>query len=66
MITRLIATAALTVSLSMAPGFARTSAELLPPDSTTAIRQELGLKLEKTKAPAEVLVVEHVEKPNAN
>ena len=37
-----------------------------PPDLYTAIQQQLGLKLESTKAPAEVLVIEHVEKPSEN
>jgi uncharacterized protein (TIGR03435 family) len=32
----------------------------------TAIQQQLGLKLEATKAPAEILVVDHVEKPSEN
>src|SRR5262249_551418 len=32
----------------------------------TAIREQLGLKLESHKAPAEVLIVEHAEKPTAN
>ncbi|MGA2880786.1 MAG: TIGR03435 family protein [Bryobacteraceae bacterium] len=37
-----------------------------PPDLFTAIQQELGLKLESTKAPVEVLVVDKVEKPTEN
>jgi len=36
------------------------------PDLFTAIQQQLGLKLEATKAPAEVLVIDHVEKPSEN
>jgi uncharacterized protein (TIGR03435 family) len=36
------------------------------PDLFTAIRQQLGLKLEATKAPADVLVIDHVEKPTGN
>ncbi len=32
----------------------------------TAIQEQLGLKLEPTKAPAEILVVEHVERPSEN
>lgn len=36
------------------------------PDLFTAIQQQLGLKLEATKAPAGVLVIDHVEKPSEN
>ena len=36
------------------------------PDLFTAIQQQLGLKLEATKAPAEVLVIDHLEKPSEN
>jgi uncharacterized protein (TIGR03435 family) len=37
-----------------------------PPDLFTAMQQELGLKLESTKAPVDVLVIDHIEKPSAN
>ncbi|HZQ44660.1 MAG TPA: TIGR03435 family protein [Acidobacteriaceae bacterium] len=37
-----------------------------PPPLFTAIQEQLGLKLEATKAPAKVLVIESVEKPSAN
>ena len=37
-----------------------------PPDLFTAIQQELGLKLESTKAAVDVLVIDHIEKPSAN
>jgi uncharacterized protein (TIGR03435 family) len=37
-----------------------------PPDLFTAFQQELGLKLESTKAPVDVLVIDRVEKPTAN
>ena len=36
------------------------------PDLFTAIQQQLGLKLEATKAPADVIVIDHVEKPSEN
>jgi uncharacterized protein (TIGR03435 family) len=37
-----------------------------PPDLFTAIQQQLGLKLESTKAPVDVLVIDRIEKPSAN
>jgi uncharacterized protein (TIGR03435 family) len=37
-----------------------------PPDLFTAFQQQLGLKLESTKAPVEVIVIDKVEKPTAN
>jgi uncharacterized protein (TIGR03435 family) len=36
-----------------------------PQDLFTAIQEQLGLKLESTKAP-DVLVLDHVEKPSDN
>lgn len=36
------------------------------PDMFTAFQQQLGLKLESTKAPVDVLVIDTVEKPSAN
>jgi uncharacterized protein (TIGR03435 family) len=37
-----------------------------PPDLFTAFQQQLGLKLKSTKAPVDVLVIDHVEKPSEN
>jgi uncharacterized protein (TIGR03435 family) len=37
-----------------------------PPNLYTAIQEQIGLKLEATKAPADVLVIDHVEEPSAN
>ena len=37
-----------------------------PPALSTAMQEQLGLKFEATKAPADVLVIDHVEKPSAN
>lgn len=36
------------------------------PDLFTAFQEQLGLKLEATKASIDVLVIDHVEKPSAN
>jgi uncharacterized protein (TIGR03435 family) len=36
------------------------------PSLFTALQEELGLKLESTKAPVDVLVIDHVEMPTAN
>ena len=37
-----------------------------PPNLYTAIQEQIGLKLEATKAPADVMVINHVEKPSEN
>jgi uncharacterized protein (TIGR03435 family) len=37
-----------------------------PPDLFTAFQQQLGLKLESTKAAADAMVIDKVEKPSAN
>lgn len=42
---------------------ATVSAERDAPSLFTAVQEQLGLKLESTKGPAEVLMIDHVEKP---
>jgi uncharacterized protein (TIGR03435 family) len=37
-----------------------------PPDIYLAMQQQLGLKLESTKAPVEMFVIDHLEKPSEN
>ncbi len=37
-----------------------------PPDLFTAFQQQLGLKLQATKAPVDLLVIDHVDKPSPN
>ena len=36
------------------------------PSIFSAIQEQLGLKLETTEAPVELLVIDHVEQPSAN
>ena len=36
------------------------------PDIFTAVQEQLGLKLESTKAPIPVLIIDHIELPSAN
>jgi uncharacterized protein (TIGR03435 family) len=37
-----------------------------PPSLYTAVQEQLGLKLEPVRAPDDVIVIDHVEKPSAN
>ena len=37
-----------------------------PPNLFTAIQEQLGLKLESAKAPVDVMIIDHAEKPTAN
>jgi len=43
-----------------------TDSAAAPPGLYTAIQEQIGLKLDATKAAAEVLVIDHVEKPSEN
>jgi uncharacterized protein (TIGR03435 family) len=36
------------------------------PDIRTALEEQMGLRLESTKAPIEMLIIDHIEKPDAN
>jgi uncharacterized protein (TIGR03435 family) len=42
------------------------AAETSGPSLFTALQSDLGLKLQSTKAPVEILVIDHAEKPDAN
>jgi uncharacterized protein (TIGR03435 family) len=44
----------------------RAPADDAPPGLFTAIQEQIGLKLEPAKAPADVLVIDQVERPGAN
>jgi len=48
------------------PPPAPTDAAEVPPDIFAAFQQQLGLKLENTKAPVDVMVVDRLEKPSEN
>jgi uncharacterized protein (TIGR03435 family) len=37
-----------------------------PPDLLDAVQEQLGLQLQATKGPVEVLVIDHMERPSAN
>ncbi len=52
--------------LSWTPDTIPNPAPDAPPGLFTAVQEQLGLKLESTKALAEVLVVDHVERPSTN
>ncbi len=38
----------------------------IPPSLFTAIQEQAGLKLEPVKALADVIVIDHIERPSAN
>jgi len=50
------------------PGAAENAShpDLIGPSIFVALREQLGLRLESTKGPVEVLVIDHVEKPSGN
>jgi uncharacterized protein (TIGR03435 family) len=48
-----------------APALAPTYSDA-PPGIFTAIQEQLGLKLESTRGPVPVLIVDHVEQPSPN
>jgi uncharacterized protein (TIGR03435 family) len=53
-------------NLQWTPDDAQTTVPDPPPGLFTAIREQLGLKLERVKAPADVLVIDKIARPEAN
>jgi len=53
------------LSASAGPAGAPNADDALP-DLFSALQDQLGLKLESTKAPVDVIVIDHVEKPSEN
>ena len=37
-----------------------------PPNILAAVQEQLGLRLDSTKGPVEVMVIDHIERPSAN
>ena len=54
------------VSLRWTPDDHPPSADSNTPSLVTAIQEQLGLKLESTKGPVDILVIDHAEKPSPN
>jgi uncharacterized protein (TIGR03435 family) len=48
------------------PGAAGASPDSNTPSILSALPDQLGLRLESTKGPVEVIVIDHVERPSAN
>ena len=52
--------------LKWTPGESSTNDPNASPGIFTAVQEQLGLKLEPTKGPTDVLVIDHIEKPSEN
>jgi uncharacterized protein (TIGR03435 family) len=54
------------LSLKWTPDDRSATGDNSAPSLFTAIQEQLGLKLESTKGPVEILVIDHAEKPSEN
>jgi uncharacterized protein (TIGR03435 family) len=52
------------IALGGAPAATNTSSDR--PSLFTALQEQLGLKLESTRGPVDVLVIDHIEQPTAD
>jgi uncharacterized protein (TIGR03435 family) len=52
--------------LRWTPEGARTDDSNSPPGLFTAIQEQIGLRLDATRAPVDVLVIDHIDKPSPN
>lgn len=59
-------TGAYTLSLKWTPDDRAATGDNSPPSLVTAIQEQLGLRLESTKGPVDILVIDHAEKPTEN
>jgi len=59
-------TGAYTLSLKWTPDDGPATGDNSAPSLFTAIQEQLGLRLESTKGPVEVFVIDHAEKPSEN